>query len=278
LNPRLAEAHKAEALVLRYTGDRVAVGAALRRAVEANPRHTPALINLGVDRFGVGDLAGHERLLRRVAEMDPQEIFCTVWLAVIAQLTGRLDESLQLAERLRTQATDPFYKGAVYYLRARVAFDRGDLAAAQRAYDDGVVAGADPDNMQAILASIDARAGRADEARQSFDRLVDSHEMRLGTLMLLAGLAARFGDIDRATTLMNRRIARDAAQTMVRLVPELHPLLGHQPFSPRQWDTTLVWPLEAPMIDRTRHALFKHVRIESGLPDGSDVRLASNAP
>jgi hypothetical protein len=132
--------------------------------------------------------------------------------------------------------------------------------------------------MHAIQASIDARTGKSDEARTAFNRLVDSHDMRLGTLIVLAGLALRFGEIDRAATLMNRRSARDSAQTMVRLVPDLHPLLGHPPFSPRQWDTTLVWPLEAPMIDRTRHALFKHVRIESGLPDGSDVRLASNAP
>jgi hypothetical protein len=33
----------------------------------------------------------------------------------------------------------------------------------------------------------------------------------------------------------------------------------------------LVWPLEAPMIDRERLALFHQVRIESGLPEGSDI-------
>ena len=34
---------------------------------------------------------------------------------------------------------------------------------------------------------------------------------------------------------------------------------------------TLVWPVEAPMIDRTRLRLFKEVRIGTGTPEGSDV-------
>jgi hypothetical protein len=32
-----------------------------------------------------------------------------------------------------------------------------------------------------------------------------------------------------------------------------------------------VWPLEASMIDAARHALFQEVRIESGMPQGSDL-------
>ena len=55
----------------------------------------------------------------------------------------------------------------------------------------------------------------------------------------------------------------------MRLDPDLHPLLEREPLAPRRWDTTLVWPLEAPMIDAARHALFREVRIESGRPEGS---------
>jgi len=38
-------------------------------------------------------------------------------------------------------------------------------------------------------------------------------------------------------------------------------------------DLSLIWPLEAPMIDAARHALFREVRIESGLAPGSDARV-----
>src|SRR5262249_35033567 len=73
LAPRLPEAHKAEALVLRYSGDRVGSRAALLRAFEADPRFTPALINLGVETFCRADVAGTERIIRRVLEIDPQD-------------------------------------------------------------------------------------------------------------------------------------------------------------------------------------------------------------
>ncbi|HKQ19667.1 MAG TPA: protein kinase, partial [Candidatus Eisenbacteria bacterium] len=49
LSPRLAEGHKAEALVLKFIGDRAGSYAALQKALESNSRFTPALINLGVD-------------------------------------------------------------------------------------------------------------------------------------------------------------------------------------------------------------------------------------
>jgi hypothetical protein len=60
---------------------------------------------------------------------------------------------------------------------------------------------------------------------------------------------------------------------MARLDPELHSLLDHEPFAPRRAAATLVWPLEAPMIDAARHALFREVRVESGIPQGSGVPL-----
>ena len=59
---------------------------------------------------------------------------------------------------------------------------------------------------------------------------------------------------------------------MARLDPELHPLLDHAPHAPRRMDATLVWPLEAPMIDRGRFRLFREVKSESGLPEGTDLR------
>jgi hypothetical protein len=71
---------------------------------------------------------------------------------------------------------------------------------------------------------------------------------------------------------MERPLVRDLAVCLARLDPETHPLLDLPPLAPRRWDGALVWPLEAPMIDATRHALFREVRIESGLPQGSDVR------
>ena len=64
-------------------------------------------------------------------------------------------------------------------------------------------------------------------------------------------------------------LVRDRMPTLARLIPELHPILDHPPFAPRRREAPLVWPLEAPMIDTARNALFREVRIESGTPQGS---------
>ena len=51
----------------------------------------------------------------------------------------------------------------------------------------------------------------------------------------------------------------------------LHPVLELEAFEPRHSAMGLVWPVEAPMIDRTRLRLFREVRIESGMPEGSNI-------
>jgi hypothetical protein len=69
-------------------------------------------------------------------------------------------------------------------------------------------------------------------------------------------------------------LVADTAPMLVRLDPELHPLLDEPPFAPRRRDLALVWPLEAPMIDAVRFALFREVRIESGRPLMSEIYSA----
>jgi hypothetical protein len=86
----------------------------------------------------------------------------------------------------------------------------------------------------------------------------------------LVGIAV--GETKRAIDLMQRPVVVESGPMLVRLDPMLHPLLDHPPFAPRRSTTMdLVWPLEAPMIDRERLKLFRQVRIESGLPEGSDI-------
>jgi hypothetical protein len=88
-----------------------------------------------------------------------------------------------------------------------------------------------------------------------------------------AAAAVRLGKPDLAERFLDRKYIRDFVGWIVRLDPELHPLLDREAFAPRRASATLVWPLEAPMIDAARHALFKEVRIESGMPQGSDLLL-----
>ena len=106
LNPNLADAHKAEALVRRGMGDHAGERRALARALEANPRLVGALINLCVDSFCEGDLAGAERLARRSLEVDPQFAFGATWLAWLLSFTGRDEEVLVVDQRLRAMTSE----------------------------------------------------------------------------------------------------------------------------------------------------------------------------
>jgi tetratricopeptide (TPR) repeat protein len=271
LNPRLPEAYKAKGLVLRFLDDPVGSRAALTKAVEVDPRFTPALVNLAVDEFRNAHLAGCERLLRRVLEVDPQETFSTGWLSFLLCLTSREDEALALTRRLRTLTDAALYVYWSHTTYAWLAMRQDDVAGVQKAVHDALADGVAANLMAPQEAWILARSGRREVA---FRRLAPAeHEQGLGAGGLLAAAMAAIaaGDFERAIGFLTRPIIEDFTMVLTRLEPGTRALLDKPPFAPRRLDRALVWPLEAPMIDAGRHALFREVRVESGLPVGSDV-------
>jgi Tfp pilus assembly protein PilF len=271
LNPRLPDGYKAEALVRRATGDPDAARALLRKAVEADPQFSPAILNLAVDAYCHADLAAAERFLRRALEIDPQECFALTWLTIITLVTLRFDEALALVRRTRAASSEVFYVTAAYSLEVSIRL-AGDLAEAEAAVNAGIAAGAEADTMRASRAHVAARSGRVDEARQALDAVDGAAGLSVGALVPLAAAAVRLGELERAVRVLQRPIVVDMAGMEARLEPDLHPLLDLPPFAPRRLDATLVWPLEAPMIDRARFRLFREVRIESGIPEGTELR------
>ena len=97
--------------------------------------------------------------------------------------------------------------------------------------------------------------------------------MGSGTLTFLGSAACRIGKPELALPFLTRRMLKDLAPTIIRVLPELHVLADHEPFAPRRWDVTLIWPLEAPMIDPASFALFREVHIQTGVPKGSTLQV-----
>jgi TolB-like protein/predicted Zn-dependent protease len=273
LNPEIPEGHKAEALILHQRGNLPEVKAALRRALRANPRFEPALLNLGSTMYAEGDVAGAERMIRRVLELDPKQPFAMVWLSAILGETGRAEESAEVATRMLAATSDRFYVTASYELRMNGLWARRDFDAIERLLAEGAAAGAETYNLQAVSAMLAAEAGRLDEVEAILQELDLVSGLNISSLVFLAVAALRCGRVDQAIGFMTKPVMSDLNHVIVRLTPHLHPLLGHSPFVPRQWDGVLVWPLEAPMIDPARFALFREVRIESGRPPASDVSV-----
>jgi tetratricopeptide (TPR) repeat protein len=245
---------------------------ALQRALEVDPRYTPALVNLANFMFPRADIAAAERCVRRAAEIDPQSTFTMAWVADLAALTGREDEALALLQRVLELSQTSYYLTAVYSMRTRIHLGRGDLAVAAAAVREGLAEGARPEDMRAGEAAVAAREGRLDEARRIVRELDGLAGLDLHSLALAIEASVLSGDIPLALRFLAMpQIGRDGP-VLARMVPAFHPLLDQRPLAPRRLDAALVWPLEAPMIRPSVHALFREVRIESGRPPTSEVR------
>ena len=272
IDPRLPDAHKAEALNLLYLGDLEGSRAALQRAVEVDPRFTPALNNLCVDCFIRADVAGAERHARRVLDIDPQDGFACTWLSFIQMLTRRPEDCMEVAGRIRQISSETFYVSASHGLRMVAQIMKGDLVAAARTVQEALADGAREPDMRMNQTLLLAIEGRVEEARKWLAELESVPGINTGALVLGATAALRVGLPEIAMSLISRQLVENEAPTLLRLYPELHPLLDRAPFAPRVADRALVWPLEAPMLEASVHRLFREVRIESALPQGSAIR------
>ena len=268
LDPKLAEAHKAHALILMCMEQMEESTAALHRAVEANPRYVPAWINLGVYAFRRCNLAEAERLYRRAIQIDSRELFAVTWLAQLLFLTGRYEEGLSVVEELKRQAGDPFYGTGAACLEAAMHLGRGDLVSARRVWSEALGRGLRQSNIDMIETILEAKEGHLEEAGRRL-AVADSTELGLMPLNWALEIAVMRGDMTRATEIMKRPMIGRLHQPMLRLIPALHPLLDLEAYGPRRLNQALVWPKEAPPPRPDVAALFESVRFETGLPEAT---------
>jgi len=265
IDPKLAEAHKAEALVLRGMGETEASNAALQRALEANPRFTPALANVAVMLFEQADVAGCERVYRKTIEIDRQEPFAMLWLAQIFDLTGRYEEVLDRGSELIRVAPNAFYRSGARALMALASLALGRVSDA-RAFIQGQTEDLAPGNTDVIESAIAHEAGDRGRALDLLERAEAAPQLAPVLLVHGAGLAASMGRADLARRFLRRTIIRPQAPVRLRLKPALWPLADQPPFAPRRLPLTLVWPAEAPPPPPGIEDLFASIRYESALP------------
>ena len=271
LNPRLPEAHKAEALLHTYDpdADRLVL-ASLQRALDCDPRFMPALNNLGVLRMRTGQVAPAERAFRRALEVAPDDPHTMGWLGFLTMLTARYEESKRHLDRVRALTSDPFYVTFVHSIRAEMAIAQGRAGELESLLRAAREDGAPAQCCGVLEAYVAARTDRLDVARRLLDEFGDAPHNFTG-IGMAAVTALRLGDRAKVTELLQRRLIFDYREMIARISPVYHPLLDLELLQPRRSQLELVWPLEAPMIDATRHRLFRKVSIESGRPTGSDV-------
>jgi tetratricopeptide (TPR) repeat protein len=273
IDPDLPEAHKAEATVLTMThGDREEILRTLRRAIEVDPNFTPALSNLGVHAFVVGNLAAVERLNRRILEIDPQECHGLLWLSWVLYWTNRPAESLTAARRIHEVSESDFYLSLAYFTEIACLVSQGEFEAAaevlSRARTDRRV---DPGKMIPAAGFLELRRGRLDEARSLAHRIPPETLPNPLALATAVELGFKIGEPELSVAAINRLGVEPYLAVLLRMSHGCHPMLDREPFAPRKAALTLTWPLQAPMIDEARYALFEEVRIKSGRPEGTEL-------
>ncbi|HET9251273.1 MAG TPA: protein kinase [Candidatus Eisenbacteria bacterium] len=256
LDPKRPEAHKAEALVLRGLGERDGSHKALVRAVEIDPRFTPALNNLAVAAFEKADLALAERYLREILRIDPHEHFAMLWLMQLTLITGRHEETLRLGETLARTTDLPFYRTGAAILMSTVLLRRGDEEGARRALSGVPLDGP----ARVVMAVLAVRKGDLEEARLLIEEAASLQIGAFGTV-LAAEVEMAMGRPDRARVLVEHPIIMP---NMIRLDPVLWPLLDDPPFAPRRSPLTLVWSKEAPPPPEGMDQVFQEIRLEPG--------------
>jgi serine/threonine protein kinase/tetratricopeptide (TPR) repeat protein len=265
IDPKLPEGHKAESLVLRGMGEIDAGREALERALEANPRFTPAMANLAVVLFEQGDVAGCERLYRRTIQIDSQEPFAMLWLDQIYDLTGRYQEVLDLSSEILRIAPNPFYANGARALMALGFLALGRVNDARAIIDDkkGDTPGGNIEVIESAIAHSEGDRGRALDLLERAEAFP-----QLAPVLLIhgAGIATSIGRKDLGRRFLSRTIIRPQAPVRLRLKPDLWPLANDPPFAPRRSSLTLVWPAEAPPPPPGIEDLFSGVRFESALP------------
>lgn len=269
LNPNLPEGHKAEALVQLYMNAPEASMAALRRAIDVDPRFRPALVNLGMQTMALSDLAQAERLFRRAIATDPSDGSSSLWLSGLFLITGRLDEALELATAIQRKEYDSYSTPLAAIQVALVHMGRKDFGAARaslRTLPKHPREYAYADAFRTTEAAIALRAGDAEEARRLLPDVERSEVTSMDPSLLAAEVSLALGDRRGALSILGRPFARKMANTAVRIIPELRPLLGEPPFVPKRSPNVLVWPREAPPPSAEVTELFAGVRFESGMP------------
>jgi tetratricopeptide (TPR) repeat protein len=261
--------------MLMTEGDDAGVRSALTKAIQADPTYTPALINLGVVNFATADIAGTERMMRRAIEIDPQDTFARLWLGMLLTWTDRFDEALALAERIRGLSEESVYVTGSYLLRIQVACLRGDVQEAGRLLKASRKDKEYPGLLDPQRAYVAILNEQVEEGRQLLMTPPTSNNPISHAFYVSA--AFRVGQPELAEKAMDQVANLGVLAIAARLDPKMHPLLDRKVLAPRKCDQTLVWPLQAPMIDETRFGLFKRVVVESGRPGGSSILGSSPA-
>jgi TolB-like protein/Tfp pilus assembly protein PilF len=202
LDDSLAEAHTSFANAIAADLQLPASEAEFKRAFGLNPNYASAHQWYGEVLQSLGRFDEAIAEMRRARDLDPLSLIINSVLASAFYSAGRYDEASQQIQR--TFDLDPSF-GVVFWVRAQINEAKGDLEHAVADYNKASATGSLPsDQVQAMVACANARAGKRAEAEKILNELVNESRNRFVASYPLAQIQAVLGNKDEAVRLLEK--------------------------------------------------------------------------
>ena len=213
LDPNLAEAHAALAQVYTYQDrfDEELVEA--EKAVSLNPSLSEGESILGLHYAHSGDLEKAYLHLRKASELDPMSL--TSYSAIVAQLTGRKGEALEMLERWKkAYPRNP----QVYGSLAEFYGIEGDYEAAQGALDLGFTL--DPKDVYLLAQQglVYAYTGRRKDAEKILEE-ISKEKVEAARLYGQAIVNSALGNMDEVFRVLDRQAVTHSWGALIKALP-----------------------------------------------------------
>jgi serine/threonine-protein kinase len=202
LDDSLAEAHTSFANAMAADLQLPASEAEFKRAFGLNPNYASAHQWYGEVLQSLGRFDEAIAEIRRARDLDPLSLIINSVLASAFYSAGRYDEASQQIQR--TFDLDPSF-GVAFWVRAQINEAKGDLEHAVADYNKASATGSLPsDQVQAMVACANARAGKRAEAEKILNELMNESRNRFVASYPLAQIQAVLGNKDEAVRLLEK--------------------------------------------------------------------------
>jgi len=189
-----------------------------------------------------GELEQAARIFQKTLEMDPENVAMRTRLAEVYVRLGKKTEAWQIfaeaAETLRSRgATGPAEEllqrmltldpgnSSALLLRARIAFDSGDLAGATQNLEKIADLDTHPDGLRILLQTY-VRTGRFPEAATLASKLISIHN-DTDSIVLYADALVGAGRYDDALQVYAQYSERLLGANQAKVLDALHAMIGH---------------------------------------------------
>ena len=217
--PKSAEAQLLNGLALAGAGKTEEAVKSFDAAVKLDTQLADAYLSRGIAQGVLGKKKESEQDLRKVMELNPNDIHGPMWLSrLLSSDENKRDEAVQLAEQ--AVKISPYSPMALLNLGSTLAL-KGNHERAISELKHALEIAPNYGDARAALASEYRASGKTDEAEKEYRVLVKAEPKNPAALLELAGFLAEQGKKDEAKQLISQALELNPSEALKNAAEEL---------------------------------------------------------